>query len=77
MKKNLKKNLIGWKIIILLVPFILGIIGFKLKCDGYSCLDAAYASIQMYFANIPIDWEYNIYIEIGRWLAPFFKILNG
>lgn len=77
MKKNDMKNRMGLKLIVLLIPFILGIIGFKLECDGYSYLDAAYASMQMYFANIPIDWEYNIYIEIGRWLAPFCAVFFG
>lgn len=77
MKKNGTKNRIGWKLIVLLIPFVLGTIGFKLERDGYSYFDAAYASMQMYFANIPIDWKYNIYIEIGRWLAPFCAIFFG
>lgn len=71
------KNRIGLKLILLLVPFILGIIGFRLESNGYSYLDAAYASLQMYFANIPFDREYNIYIEIGRWLAPFCAVFLG
>lgn len=79
MKKNDAniKNRIGVKLILLLLPFILGIIGFKLERNEYSYLDAAYASMQMYFANIPIDWEYNIYIEIGRWMAPVCAVFLG
>lgn len=77
MKQNAAKNRIGWKLFLLLIPFILGIIGFKSARESYSYLDAAYASVQMYFANIPIDWEYNIYIEIGRWLAPFCAVFFG
>lgn len=73
---NIKKR-VGLKLFLLLIPFALGIIGFKLECSGYSYLDAAYASMQMYFANIPLDWEYNIYIEIGRWLAPFCAVFLG
>lgn len=71
------KKRIGLKLILLLLPFVLGIIGFKLECLEYSYLDAAYASLQMYFANIPIDWEYNIYIDIGRWLAPLCSVFFG
>lgn len=79
MKKNDAniKRRIGWKLFLLLLPFILGIIGFKLERGNYSYLDAAYASMQMYFANIPLDWEYNMYIEIGRWMAPFFAVFFG
>lgn len=79
MKKNNAniKNRMGLKLALLLLPFILGIIGFKLERSRYSYLDAAYASMQMYFANIPIDWEYNIYIEIGRWLAPICAVFLG
>ena len=79
MKKNDVniKDRVLLKLILLLLPFLLGIIGFKLECVDYSYLDAAYASMQMYFANIPIDWEYNLYIEIGRWLAPFCGIFLG
>ena len=64
MKKNDVniKDRVLLKLILLLLPFLLGIIGFKLECVDYSYLDAAYASMQMYFANIPIDWEYNLYI---------------
>lgn len=73
---NIKRR-IGLKLILLLLPFVLGIIGFKLERSSYSYLDAAYASMQMYFANIPLDWEYNIYIEIGRWMAPFCAVFFG
>ncbi len=77
-KKNWDiKDRIGLKLILLLLPFTLGIIGFKLERSEYGYLDAAYASMQMYFANIPIDWQYNIYINIGRWLAPFCAIFFG
>lgn len=77
-KKGLNiKNQLGLKIMLLLTPFFLGVIGFKLERGEYSYLDAAYASMQMYFANIPIDWEYNIYIEIGRWLAPVCAVFLG
>lgn len=71
------KSRIGLKFTLLILPFVLGIIGFKLERNGYSYLDAAYASMQMYFANIPLDWEYNIYIEIGRWMAPFCAVFFG
>lgn len=71
------KNRTGLKLIVLLLPFILGFIGFKLGRNGYSYLDAAYASFQMYFASIPTDWDHNIYIEIGRWMAPFCAIFFG
>lgn len=79
MKKNDAniKGRIGVKLVLLLLPFVLGIVGFKLARDDYSYLDAAYASLQMYFANIPLDWEYNIYIEIGRWMAPLFAVFFG
>lgn len=73
---NIKER-IGVKLILLLLPFVLGIVGFKVARDDFSYLDAAYASLQMYFANIPLDWEYNIYIEIGRWMAPFFAVFFG
>lgn len=77
MKKKDIKNRMGLKLILLILPFILGVIGFKLERNGYSYLDAAYASMQMYFVNIPLDWEYNIYIEIGRWIAPFCAVFFG
>lgn len=77
MKDINRKSRTGWKFILLLLPFVLGIVVFKLERNGYSYLDAAYASIQMYFANIPLDWEYNVYIEIGRWMAPFCAVFFG
>ncbi len=77
MKKNNIKEEMNLKVIFLFIPFILGIIGFKLERNEYSYLDAAYASMQMYFANIPLDWEYNIYIELGRWMAPVCAVFLG
>lgn len=71
------KNRTALKLLLLLLPFMLGIIGFKMARSEYNYVDAAYASMQMYFANIPIDWQYNIYINIGRWLAPFCAIFLG
>ncbi len=72
------KAKISLKLVILLLPFVLGIIGFmKLDSREYNLLNAAYASLQMYFTNVSIASDHNIYIEIGRWLAPFSAIFLG
>ncbi len=80
MKKKNKgiKAGVGIKLLILMLPFSLGIIGFmKLDSREYNFLNAAYASLQMYFTNGFIASEHNMFLEIGRWLAPFSTIFFG
>lgn len=69
MKKKNKgiKAGVGMKLLILMLPFSLGIIGFmKLDSREYNFLNAAYASLQMYFTNGSIASEHNRFLEIGR-----------
>lgn len=76
-----KKHVLLWRIIksmILIAPFIIGMIGFLL--EGFSYPDAAYSSLQLYFANISAraeDGSYHWFIEIGRWTAPIVSVAIG
>ena len=64
MKNKLKILL---KILILIIPFILGSIG--LYRSGESLSDAMFYAFTMYFMNYG-DAAPNIEIEIARWIAP-------
>lgn len=71
----------GMKILLLLFPFFLGVIGFKQYNSEYGYLDAAYASLQMYLMSVSPDISleagYNVFIEAGRWLAPAVTLVVG
>lgn|GEM_PF-6966437 len=80
MKKNntRTKVLLYVKLVVLTVPFFIGLAGFLQM--GLNGADAAYASFQCYFANIdasPENGTYNVLVEICRWYAPFAAILLG
>ena len=56
-----------WKPTLILIPFILGMVGFIM--DGVSFLQAVYLCIRLY-AMEHEGTPANAYIEIARWLAP-------
>ena len=62
--KLMKKTVL---LVLFILPFILGVIGFLLEGEGI--LDSAYYSFALYAVN-PLYEEKNIFIEIARWLAP-------
>lgn len=52
---------------LVLVPLIIGTIGYILAGEMYS--NALYAAFALYFTN-PISDTYNVFVEIARWTAP-------
>ena len=61
-----KKSNIG-KYLLILVPFVMGVIGFTVL-DGQPVVDSLFLSMEMYFLNYS-DSPPNILIEIARWTA--------
>ena len=56
-----------FRLIILVLPFVLGTIGLLMK--EVPLLDSAFYSVQMYVLNYG-DSASNVWIELARWLAP-------
>lgn len=68
--RKMKKGLIKLvQVIFLLLPVILGTIGFS-RLNGGNIIDAAYASCRLYGMNADMPDVINGYTEAARWLAP-------
>lgn len=69
----MKKHSISYiKIILFVIPFILGVIGFTASGD-IPIQDALFNSVLMYFLNYG-DTPPNIALEIARWTAPLATV---
>ena len=53
--------------ILLIIPFILGTIGYR--CMGQTLSNSMYDAFVLYFVN-PVSDELNVLIDIARWTAP-------
>ncbi len=58
--------------ILLPVPFIIGIIGYKMA--GFDNGDSFYGSFCYYFVSVYKDKAYNPVMEIARWTAPLMTV---
>lgn len=69
MKKQYKILIRTIQIIFILLPVLLGTIGFC-RINGGNIIDAAYTSCRLYGMDADIPDGINGYVEAARWLAP-------
>lgn len=60
------KNINKYIPALILVPFVIGAIGYTI--GGEAITDALYASFALYFVN-PVSDVYNVFVDISRWTA--------
>ena len=66
--KEMNKALKTLKYFLLLIPFIIGFLGY-LPLYDYDCLWSAYSAVRLYGLETDLE-EINFLVELARWLAP-------
>ncbi|MBQ0005743.1 MAG: hypothetical protein KBS68_07790 [Clostridiales bacterium] len=67
-----KKRKIKWIRILFPIPFVIGVIGYRMA--GYGFSDSLYGSFCYYFVSVYYNLASNYLMEIARWTAPLMTV---